>query len=373
VSAERVDVVVIGAGLAGSAAAWALTRRGRSVVVFEAFEPGHTRGSSHGSARIFRRAYPDPLYVRLTGLAGQLWRELEAESGASLLRATGGLDYGRARDPEKLHHVLTGCDVAAELLAPAEAAERWPGLAFDSAVGTVLFHPEAGVVDPERAMSAMRKIATSHGAEIHYGEPVTSIETTGTGAIVHTPGHSAAADAVVIAAGPWLAPLIGDQVPLPPLTVTQQQAFHFAQRSPEADWPIFIYKDELDLYGLPSGSDAPGRIKLGEHGNGASTSADARDGVVNALAREHVTRFVRKNLPGLDPETPGELSCLYTETANEDFILDRRGPIVISSACSGHGAKFAPLIGEIAADLACGKDQQEPRFTLASHLGQSVI
>src|SRR5487761_676735 len=109
-SAERVDVVVIGAGLAGSAAAWALTRRGRSVVVFEAFEPGHTRGSSHGSARIFRRAYPDPLYVRLTGHAGELWQQLEseAESAASaesesesetpLLRITGGLDYGRARD-----------------------------------------------------------------------------------------------------------------------------------------------------------------------------------------------------------------------------------------------------------------------------------
>jgi sarcosine oxidase len=376
-SAERADVVVVGAGLAGSAAAWALTRRGRSVVVFEAFEPGHTRGSSHGSARIFRRAYPDPLYVRLTGHAGELWRQLESEAelATPLLRITGGLDYGRARDPEELHAVLTSCGVPAELLAPAAAAERWPDIAFDGAPGLggpVMFHPEAGVIDPERAMAAMRTLAASRGAEIHYGSPVTSVETSGSGAIVHTPERSVAANAVIVAAGPWVAPLIGDQVPLPPLTVTQQQAFHFAQRDPEAHWPIFIYKDELSLYGLPGGTDAPGMIKMGEHGYGATTTADTRDGIVNAAAKGRLAAFVRENLPGLVPEAPGELTCLYTSTANEDFILDRRSPFVISSACSGHGAKFAPLIGEIAADLACGKDHQEPRFTLTSHLAQSV-
>src|SRR6516162_1431524 len=101
--ADRVDVVVIGAGLAGSAAARALARRGRSVVVLEAFQPGHRRGSSHGSARIFRRAYPDPLYVRLTGEARRLWRQLADEAGEELIRTTGGIDFGALRDPEQLH------------------------------------------------------------------------------------------------------------------------------------------------------------------------------------------------------------------------------------------------------------------------------
>jgi sarcosine oxidase len=221
-------------------------------------------------------------------------------------------------------------------------------------------------------MTAMRALATARGAEIYHGSPVTSLKASGNGVIVHTPERSVAADVVIVAAGPWLTPLIGDQVPLPPLTVTQQQAFHFAQRDPETDWPVFIYKDEISVYGLPSGSDAPGMIKLGEHEYGASTTAHARDGIVNAAARERLAGFVRENLPGLDPAEPGELTCLYTSTPSEDFILDRRGPFVISSACSGHGAKFAPLIGEIAADLACGEDQREPRFTLAGQLAQSA-
>ena len=106
-AATRADLIVVGAGLAGSAAAWAAAERGMDVVVLEAFQPGHRNGSSHGSARIFRRAYPDPLYVRLTGQAGRLWRLLEAEAGESLLQQTGGLDFGARRDPEQLHAVLT--------------------------------------------------------------------------------------------------------------------------------------------------------------------------------------------------------------------------------------------------------------------------
>src|ERR1700735_4374032 len=122
-SADRVDVVIIGAGLAGSATAWALARRGRSAVVLEAFGPGHRRGSSHGSARIFRRAYPDPLYVGLTGRAEERWRELADPGGERLRRLTGGLDFGPRRDPAALHAVLRECGVPAELLAPQAAAE----------------------------------------------------------------------------------------------------------------------------------------------------------------------------------------------------------------------------------------------------------
>jgi monomeric sarcosine oxidase len=366
-SADRVDVVIIGAGLAGSATAWALARRGRSVVVLEAFQPGHRRGSSHGSARIFRRAYPDPLYVRLTGEAQRLWRQLADEAGEELVLTTGGIDFGPAGEQEKMYEVLRAFGVPVELLPPAAAAERWPGMAFGN--DPVMFHPEAGVIDAERAMVAMRSLAEVHGAQVHYGSPVLSVSASQAGAEVRTAGRSWYAPAVVVAAGAWLEPLLGDQVPLPPLIVTQQQAFHFAPRAPAGPRPIFIYRGEIAMYGLLAGRDGevPGAIKIGKHDDGPVTTGDDRDGIISPAGREAVRAFVRATLENVDPDPVGELTCLYTSTATEDFILDRQGPFVVCSACSGHGAKFAPLTGEMAADLACGGAPADPRFTLAAH------
>src|SRR5580658_8632559 len=366
---ERMDAVIIGAGLAGSAAAWALAGRGRSVAVVEAFARGHRRGSSHGSARIFRRAYPDPLYVRLTGQAQQLWRRLADEAGEDVVLTTGALDYGPARTQEKVYEILTGLGVPAELMPPAAAGERWPGLAFGE--DPVMYHPDGGVLDPERAMTAMRQIAAARGAQIYYDTPALRVEPVADGAYVHTADVSLRAPVVIVAAGAWLAPLLGGQVRLPPLAVNQQQAFHFAPSGKATQpWPVFIRHDQAAVYGLPAGRDGevPGAIKIAEHGNGTATTADDRDGIVSPQARERVRAFVRDWLPGLRPDPVGEVSCLYTSTANEDFILDRRGPFVVCSPCSGHGAKFAPLIGEIAADLASGAPSPDPRFTLAAHL-----
>ena len=172
--AEQADVVIIGAGLAGSAAARALASRGRSVVLLEAFQPGHRRGSSHGSARIFRRAYPDPLYVRLTGQAQVLWRQLADEAGEEFVTTTGAVDYGPARMQEKMHEILTGFGVPAELMPAGAAAERWPGMSFGP--DPVMFHPDGGVIDPERAMAAMRAVAAARGAQVCYGAPVLRVE-----------------------------------------------------------------------------------------------------------------------------------------------------------------------------------------------------
>ncbi len=368
----RADLIIVGAGLAGSAAAWAASARGTDVVVLEAFGPGHRRGSSHGSARIFRRAYPDPLYVRLTGQAGELWRKLADEAGESLLLMTGGLDFGAERNPEHLHAVLTSCGVPASLLTPAAAAERWPYFSFAGS-GPVMYHADSGVVDPERAMAAMLRLAAGRGADVRFDTPVTHLATApgGDGAVVHTDSGTFTAPVAVIAAGGWLPPLLGSLVALPPLQVTQQQAFHFAPREvPAAPWPIFIFGDAAGhVYGLPGGRDgeAPGAIKIGEHHNGKVTTAAGRDGIVDAAARERVTAFARERVPGLESAPVNDLTCLYTTTASEDFILDRQGPLVIASACSGHGAKFAPLLGEIIAGLASGRPSPDPRFTLAAH------
>jgi monomeric sarcosine oxidase len=373
----RADLIIVGAGLAGSAAAWAASARGLDVVVLEAFAPGHKNGSSHGSARIFRRAYPDPLYVRLTGLAGERWRELGEQAGETLLTLTGGLDFGPTRNPRRLHEVLTRCGVPAQLLAPEAAGQRWPYFDF-TGVGEVMFHAEAGVVDPDNAMAAMLRLAAANGADIRFGTPVTRLALTpsGDGAVAHTDSGTFTAPVIAVAAGAWLAPLLDGPVELPPLTVTQQQVFHFApvptpgRAAPADPWPIFVHKDGTDdCYGLPGGRDGrvPGAIKIGEHAGYRTTTAAERDFVVDPAARARVAEFVAARIPGLTATPVNEVTCLYTWTANEDFVLDRRGPFVIASPCSGHGAKFAPLLGEIIADLATGKPAPDPRFTLAAH------
>jgi sarcosine oxidase len=403
--AGRADLNMVGGGRAGAAAAWAASGRGANVVVLEQFGPAHRNGSSHGSARIFRRAYPDPLYVRLTGLAKERWLGLEWQAAAHLLGFTGGIDFGVRRDPEHLHAVLTAGGVPAELLPGQEAARRWPQFDFSGA-GPVLFHEDCGVLDPDLAIDAMLRVAADNGADIRFDTPVTRLEAGGDGAIVRTGDESFTAPVAVVAAGAWIAPLLAGLARLPPLTVTQQQVFHFAPRgqagspaeppaartvdhsagqavprwraresSGQQLWPVFIVQDEEDnCYGLPGGRDGgvPGAIKIGEHSPGTVTTAAGRDFRVDPASRERVQGFVTRRVPGLDTRPVNEVTCLYTWTANEDFILDRPGggPFVIASPCSGHGAKFAPLLGDLIADLAAGEPAAEHRFTLAAHLAR---
>jgi monomeric sarcosine oxidase len=367
----RADLIVVGAGLAGSAAAWAAATRGMDVVVLEAFAPGHRNGSSHGSARIFRRAYLDPLYVQLTGQARTAWRHLESEAGEPLLRQTGGLDYGPARDAAAMHALLTKHGVPAELLTEAAAAERWPQFDFTTA-GPVMFHAEAGVLDPDRGMAAMLRLASARGADIHVNTPVTRLTASGDGAEAHTDSGTWSAPVIVIAAGAWLPELLGDLIKLPPLTVTQQQIYHFAPRqAPKEPWPAFIYADNTaTFYGLLGGRDGgiPGAIKLGEHDLGPVTTPKTRDFTINPEQRDRFLSWALPRLPGLETTPINETTCLYTSTATEDFILDRRGPFVVASPCSGHGAKFAPLLGEIITALAAGEPPPDERFKLTAHL-----
>jgi monomeric sarcosine oxidase len=360
----RADVVVVGAGLMGSAAAWSLSRRGREVIVLEAYEPAHVGGSSHGAARLFRRAYVDPLYAGLTAQAADVWHRLSDEAGENLIPLTGAVDFGPRLDAEKLYERLSSLCVSAQLLTAAEAGERWPGMEFGER--PVLFHSDAGVFDPERAVAVMLRLAAASGAQLSSRAPVTRIEPDGT---VYTAEQKYTADVVVVAAGPWLKPLLGESVPLPALTVSQTESFYFAPNEPEPAWPPFIAHDELSFYGLPAGprGQAP-VLKLGINRRGAGTTGQGRDGVVDPVARQRVRRFVQSTLPAVCDEPLRESSCLYTSTVNDDFLVDRYGRIVVCSACSRHGAKFAPLIGDIVADLACGAPTRYERFTLEAHL-----
>jgi monomeric sarcosine oxidase len=362
-------VAVIGAGLAGAAAAEALARRGRSVVLLEQFGPGHRFGSSHGSARIVRRAYRDGMYVRLTGRAFELWREIESASGTTLLSFYGGLDFGPRRDVAGIAASFADARVPHELLPAAEAEARWPGLRFE---GDVLFHPQAGVVDAAAAVDAFVRLAVRQGASVRYETPAVSVSRSGTVGLGD--GSTLTAGVVVVAAGAWVVPLLADVVPLPPLQVTQQQIFHFPRVDPaEAPWPSVIHEAATNaVYHLAGGRDggAADDRKIGEHDGGTACTAAGRSGQIDPASRERVVAYVERWLPGLVPTPRAEASCLYTETASEDFVLDRVGPVVVCSPCSGHGAKFAPLVGELVAGLAgaAGAAPEVPaRFRLAAH------
>ena len=366
---NRARVIVIGAGLMGAASTLSLARRGHDVLTLEARAPGHREGSSHGSTRIVRRSYLDPDYLEMTGRAFELWRELEQLAGTRLLTMTGALECGVGRQPRRLHEALSAAGVPSELVGPDAARERWPQVRLD---GDVLYQPDAGVVDSELAVTELLRLAREAGARVEHETPVLSIEEEAGGVRVHTAAGPIAADVVVAAAGPWVSPLLAGVVDLPPLTVTRQQVFHFApadagRAAGQAPWPVVVYGDgTISVYALPGGPDGlvVGNVKIAEHNPGPVTTADERDGRIDGAGRRRVVDHVRRSWLGLDPDPVAEYTCLYTWTPDEGFILDRVGPIVVCSPCSGHGAKFTPLVGEWVADLADGRALPYARFGL---------
>ena len=271
------DVLIVGAGLMGSATAWSAARRGATVVVLEQFAPHHPMGSSHGSARIVRRAYGDALYTRLTGRAFELWRELELSNDVQLLRRLGGLDFGRRRDVTTLVESLAGAGVPHEVMDSVEAERRWPGMRFN---GPVVFHEQAGTVDAERAVDAFLAEARRHGAEVRFDTAVQSIDVRGEELVeVRTDGDAITARRVVLAPGAWLAQLAGELVPLPELHVTQQQIAHFPRLDPSAPpWPSVIHHDQPPIYHLAGGRDgtAADDRKIARHDGGTVTTGVPR-------------------------------------------------------------------------------------------------
>ncbi len=368
---KTTDVVVVGAGLMGAATAWHLARRGVNTVVLEQFEPATSRGSSHGSARITRRAYPEDDYVRLTGEAFEWWTELERQSGRTLLRMTGGLDYGSWRRPEVIAASLARAGVPHELLSASEAAGRFPGMVFDR---EVLYHPQAGTVDAEYAVHAFLDSAREAGVHTFTGTAVTRLDVDGDGVTARTTAGDVRARRVVVAAGGWVDEITRGLAPMPPTRVTEHRVFHFARVDDSVTWPVTLHRDALDIYHLPGGRDAgPGNArKIAEH-TGALTTARTRQGVIDAASRSRIVDYVTKWLPGLDPTPFAETTCLYTSTPSEDFVIDRVGPVVVASSCSGHGAKLAPTVGRLSADLATGGRQEVARFTFDAHAGAHFV
>jgi len=348
VALTDVDVVVVGGGAMGSAAAWWLARDGRSVALLERFDAGHERGSSHGRSRIFRLAYPDPFYVELAQRALPLWRELEDDAGEALLTTTGGVDHGPADSVHAVADALTACGAPYDLMDGGEAAERWPGMRFGDAV---LFQPDAGCCNADATVAALQRRAAAHGAEVRMNVGPVVVEASGDGVVARAEAGEWRAPVGVVACGSWASKVLGGVADLPPLTVTREQVFYFQPRERGATWPSFIHHRSPYIYGL----DTPGfGIKVAEHHTGAETDPDGRSFDVDEGGRQRVARYVDEWFPGLRAEPAAAETCLYTTTSTEDFVVDRTGPVVVAAGFSGHGFKFTPLIGRLLADLVAG-------------------
>jgi sarcosine oxidase len=360
-SDREADIIIAGLGGMGSQVAAELAGRGQRVLAFDRLSPPHAEGSSHGRSRIIRQAYFEhPLYVPLVLRAYERWVELERLSGRRLLTETGGLMIGTV-DSTLVSGALQSAEthgLAHQLLEGAEISRRFPALRVSH--GTVaLFEPRAGILDPEASVSAALDLARGRGAELRMNEPVVGWEAVRGGVEVRSSGGRYRAQRLVLAAGPWVSALLGRHLPL---EVERQVAFWFdPARRPELftaqRLPIWIWEWEAghQAYGFPDVGDG---VKVARHHDGGRTTIDRIDRNVSAKEIAEVRELLQRLLPDAAGTLRASSVCSYTDAPDGHFVV---GPlpgvpeVLVVSPCSGHGFKFAPVIGEIVADLLTGR------------------
>ncbi|HVL91306.1 MAG TPA: FAD-dependent oxidoreductase, partial [Actinomycetota bacterium] len=268
-------------------------------------------------------------------------------SGRSLLTVTGGLDVGHGEMLSSMAAALRSCGAAADVLDRREIAERFPGFALDASTG--VWSPDTGVL---AAADAVRAMLEAGGVSVRRPVTVTRIDPGPDSVTLETSQGPLRARRVIVTAGGWNGPLLETAGMTLPLQVTREQIFYF--RGGEG-LPVLIERAALFRYMVPPLYGAPG-AKVGEHTAGERTTADGRSFEIDPEGEARVADWVREQMPALEAEPVAAETCLYTMTPDEDFIIDLRGPLAFASPCSGHGFKFAPLIGEILAALATDTD-----------------
>ncbi|KAJ7309092.1 hypothetical protein JRQ81_008408 [Phrynocephalus forsythii] len=368
------DAIVVGAGIQGACAAEQLAKRGKKTLLLDQFPLPHPRGSSHGHSRIIRSAYPEDHYVAMMAEAFRLWTELEAETGTKLYRPTTVLILGRRENPEfqSYGQAMERHGIPREMLSPEALAQRFPGIHLRGGEMAIADHT-AGVLYADKALQAVQDQFRRHGGTVRDGEKVLSVIPGAVVTVITSLGEHRAKSLVVTAgawAGPLLAPL-GLHLPLQPLRISVCY-WRAKQLDSPGEMPCFLGIN-LDgnphhIYGLPAG-EYPGLVKICYH-HGTPVDPDAPDQLsqVSPPAVPDVRilqAFVRKYLPGLDSEPAVQERCLYTNTPDKDFVIDRHPHfrnIVIGAGFSGHGFKFAPVVGRILCQLCLG---EEPSYNLA--------
>lgn len=360
-ASQPYDVIVIGIGAMGSATLWQLAKRGLRVLGLERFDIPHAHGSSHGVSRIIRLPYYEsPEYVPLLRRAYELWREIEAASSRELLVITGSVDASPEDDP-LFQGALASArshDLEHEVLTGSEVNVRFPGYALPG-THLALFQPQGGLVASERAIVAHVEAAQAHGAEVRAREQVRDWHADGSGVRVETDKGVYAAERLVVTAGAWIGSLVTE---LSRLAVPERQVLAWLQPQAPAlfapsRFPVFnLQVDEGRYYGLPV-YDVPG-FKFGRyHHRGQTGAPGAVSGEPDTEDEAMLRAFGERYFPQGSGPTIALRQCMFTNTPDEHFIVDTHPAhpnVVVASPCSGHGYKFASVMGEVLADLASG-------------------
>ena len=357
------NVIVIGLGAMGSAAAQHLAERGCNVTGFDQFTPPHTHGSSHGLSRIFRQAYfEDHRYVPLLMRSFELWQRLERDTGERLLHLTGSLVLG-PRDGELVKRSAESAQIFGlphETLSAAELKRRYSVFEVKPETQGLLEH-NAGYLRPEACVTQQLKQAARAGARLHTDDRVLDwhAEPHGSGVTVRTASGTYQADHLVITAGPWAPQLLSD-LGLP-LVVTRQVLFWFEPKANldhfrEDRMPVYLLEAENNmplLYGFPLTGPASEGVKVALHGSDDVCTADTCYRNLLLSDEERIRARLADTLPGLAGRLLHAETCLYTMTPDENFVLGphpRHLAVTVAAGFSGHGFKFAQVIGEILAD-----------------------
>jgi sarcosine oxidase len=351
------DVVVIGAGVVGTMAAKALAERGRHTLILERYSLGNQHGSSHGLNRIVRVTDYHPDYVRINRLAMRAWAALQEAAAETLLVRTGNLEIGDGAQPYA--DALEAAGEEYEWLAPEQARERWPGLR-SRPDERMFVQEDGGVCLADRTVRAAARLATQAGAELREGSRVDRVANGDDFADVVVEGRTIRARVAVVTAGAWAGGLLSDAGLDLPLVPTLEQVSYYRLEEPSALPTVIDYTVDRDVdhYAVPHPTQT-GSFKLALDHSGPVVDPDERSFVPDPERLARVQAWGRSRFGSLIPTEPAE-TCLYTNTPDNDYVLDRIGSVVVGSACSGHGFKASPVIGAILADLATGSESGVP-------------
>ncbi|MGW7516174.1 N-methyl-L-tryptophan oxidase [Streptomyces sp. NPDC054796] len=371
--APTYDVIVLGLGGMGSAAAYHLSLRGSRVLGLEKFGPAHNRGSSHGGSRITRQSYfEDPAYVPLLLRSYELYDKLAHDSGRRITELCGGVMIGRpeSRTVSGSLRSARQWDLPHEMLDAREIRRRFPTLTPEDDE-VALYEERAGFVRPEFTVAAHIQLAQQAGAELRFEEPVVRWEELpgGRGVRVHTAEDTYTAGHLVVCPGAWAPRLLTDMGV--PFTVERQIMYWFRPRGEtrpfeSARHPVYIWEDAegTQIYGFPAIDGPDGGAKVAFFRRGTVCTPETIDRTVH----DHETEAMRRHLADRIPDLPGTclkaVTCMYTTTADEHFVMARHpahpGTVTVACGFSGHGFKFVPVVGEIVADLALDGETAHP-------------